>query len=400
MRLRTLFLYLIGNRQAILDIAAEPRWLGFGGLLVLSAAFAREYDGEDLVHEPWHLLIPFAASLLTSLVLFGLTFGILTRHPKPRPTAGTAYRAFLTLFWLTAPLAWLYAIPYERFLSPLEATRANLWTLALVSLWRVALMVRVVHVLMGYSIAAAFMLVMTVADAEALLAIQFVPFPLMSMMGGIRITESEVVLQGAILLVQIFGWVTLPVWLIGMGIVAMRSKPAWQGPVQAPRQPGGISWPLRLVVGGALAIWLFILPRTQPEQILRYRAERLLKHGRVAEALTEMSAHEQEEFPPHWDPPPRMRRGQDVPSYIQVAEALGQTTPAPWVQAMFMTKLDAALRSFEYWSHENLDLFVDFLSRFPEGRHLLEHVEMDRKFYDHFVKEVIQNRLKKPATSP
>ena len=51
---------------------------------------------------------------------------------------------------MTAPLAWLYAIPYERFLSPVGATRANLWTLGLVAAWRVLLIIRVLVVLLSY----------------------------------------------------------------------------------------------------------------------------------------------------------------------------------------------------------------------------------------------------------
>ena len=38
----------------------------------------------------------------------------------------TTFRSFLNLYWMTAPLAWLYAIPFERFLSPADATTANL----------------------------------------------------------------------------------------------------------------------------------------------------------------------------------------------------------------------------------------------------------------------------------
>ena len=43
---------------AILDIAADRRAVRIGFLFVISAALARDYDGEDLVHESWHLLIP------------------------------------------------------------------------------------------------------------------------------------------------------------------------------------------------------------------------------------------------------------------------------------------------------------------------------------------------------
>ena len=43
-------------------------WIGL--LFVLAAGVAREYDGEDLWHEPWHVLLPLGASLATSLVLY------------------------------------------------------------------------------------------------------------------------------------------------------------------------------------------------------------------------------------------------------------------------------------------------------------------------------------------
>lgn len=62
MTIRTLFLYLIGNRQAILAIAANRSALLIGFLFVLSAGLAREYDNHDLVHEPWHVLLPLVAS--------------------------------------------------------------------------------------------------------------------------------------------------------------------------------------------------------------------------------------------------------------------------------------------------------------------------------------------------
>src|SRR5262249_38217495 len=49
MRVGNLFRFLIGSRQAILELAADPRSLGVGLLLVISAALAREYDGSDLL---------------------------------------------------------------------------------------------------------------------------------------------------------------------------------------------------------------------------------------------------------------------------------------------------------------------------------------------------------------
>ena len=98
LRIRTLLLFLIGNRQAILDIAANRQALWIGALFVLSAAFARDYDGEDLLHEPWHLLIPFAASLVASFLLFMLIDFSVSAGDGKKSSSFSAYLSFLTLF--------------------------------------------------------------------------------------------------------------------------------------------------------------------------------------------------------------------------------------------------------------------------------------------------------------
>src|SRR5919204_6475497 len=123
MPIRTLLRYLLGDRQAIFVIAADRWALVLGFLFVLSAGFAREYDGEDLLHEPWHAVLPVGASLLTSFLLFSLTYGVAKAKGASGPPFLAAYGVFLSLFWVTAPLAWLYAIPYQRFLGPVEATQ-------------------------------------------------------------------------------------------------------------------------------------------------------------------------------------------------------------------------------------------------------------------------------------
>ena len=52
------------------------------------------------------------------------------------------YRSVLTFVGLTSPLAWLYAIPVERFVSMDLAIKTNVWFLAIVAAWRVALYVQ------------------------------------------------------------------------------------------------------------------------------------------------------------------------------------------------------------------------------------------------------------------
>jgi hypothetical protein len=118
----TIAAYLIGRRQAITYVACCPQGIGIGAVLVLSAGFACEYDGEDLLHEPWHVLIPFAASVVKSFVLYCLMRIFAAGRAKNLPTFVRGYPDFLSLYWMTAPRAWLYAIPFERWMTPGEAT--------------------------------------------------------------------------------------------------------------------------------------------------------------------------------------------------------------------------------------------------------------------------------------
>jgi hypothetical protein len=69
MTLWTLLKFLAGNRDAIVSAARCNGAIWIGLLFVIAAGFAREYDGEDLLHEPWHLAIPLGASLASSAAL-------------------------------------------------------------------------------------------------------------------------------------------------------------------------------------------------------------------------------------------------------------------------------------------------------------------------------------------
>src|SRR5574341_2207164 len=132
MSVQTLLLYLIGSRKAIETIASSRSAVGLGLLFVLSAGFAREYDGADLLHEPWRVFIPFLASLVTSVILYSLLWATARVKEPAGLSFPEGFPSFLGLFWLTAPLAWLYAVPFERFLGPVEAMEANLACLGVV----------------------------------------------------------------------------------------------------------------------------------------------------------------------------------------------------------------------------------------------------------------------------
>jgi hypothetical protein len=367
MGIRTLLRYLIGDRQAILEIAADRRAFWVGLLFVLSAGFAREYDGEDLWHEPWHLLIPLAASLVSSFVLFTICFVRLVKTDPQRPAFFAAYRSFLTLFWMTAPLAWLYAVPYERFLGAADAVRANLLTLAVVAVWRVALMVRVVQVLMGYRVLSAVLLVLAFADLVAFLAALLTPRPVFAIMGGVRLTESEILIRSVTHNLMCLGGCSFPIWLFAAIAQVGSDKPAWR--LAAETAPVAVvpSRGLLALAFTSLVVWVFILPTTQAEQRLRHTAERDLREGRIAEAVTFMSAHAAMDFPPHWEPPPRMGYGETNPPLLDILEAIVERPTAPWVELAYLEKVWPFVGNYgvHYLSTTEVSRLVRLLSRWP-----------------------------------
>src|SRR5271165_6774891 len=109
MTLPDLWGFLFGDADAIRRLAANPWTLVIGALLVLSAGVARNYDSHDLQREWWRLLLPFAASTLAAALLFGVA-ALLVRAGASIAPLGWG---ILGLFWLTAPLAWLYGLPFE-----------------------------------------------------------------------------------------------------------------------------------------------------------------------------------------------------------------------------------------------------------------------------------------------
>ena len=152
----TILKFLAFDADAIRTIASSRKATWIGLLFVISAGFAREYDGEYLFAEPWHLLIPVAASLIGCFFMVLFVHGLAwCRGDRDVPVL-EVFRGFLNLYWMTAPLAWLYAIPVERFFDPGSATSANLTLLGIVAVWRVVLMVRCVQVLYRVHPVAAF----------------------------------------------------------------------------------------------------------------------------------------------------------------------------------------------------------------------------------------------------
>ncbi len=311
-----------------------------------SAGLAREYDGEDLLHQPWHILRPLGASSVSGTALFLLVHCVPVARcayaTGQEPSFWSAYRAFMGAFWMTAPMAWLYAIPYERFLDPVGAVKANLWTLAIVAAWRVLLMSRVVGVLYGIGAVSSFFLVMCFADVVAFGVATLVPVPVFDVMGGLRHSARDALVSSSSVLVAVLSAITAPVWFIGMLVVLARSKPRWPLRPEAERERS----PRGALLAACVAVLAFaaLLPFTQPEQVRRHEAERLLRTGRVAEAFAVMSAHDAGDYPPHWDPPPRLGYLERTPSIDEITSAMEHQWPAAWVADTYLHKVRQGLR--------------------------------------------------------
>lgn len=369
--LGTLGMFLLGNRRAILALAScrETLWLGM--LLVFSAAFAREYDGEDLLHEPWHLLLPLVASLATSFILFGLISLVAWCRQAGLSGFWKRYRIFLSLYWMTAPLAWVYAIPVERFLSAGNATSANLNFLACVSLWRVILITRILSMLVSAGFWQVFFIVMLFADSVALALVSQVDIQVFAIMGGVRLNEGEAALAEAKLLVMFFGTLSWPVWCIVSLALASRRSPSWTWSV---RPVSGLLTMPRSVwsfAAAAVAVWLAPLPWTQAEQQLRGAAERAFRAGRYREMLAVMSAHQRDDFPPQWDPPPRIGALRQRHRIVNVVSAFTPDT-ATWVRGLFCEKLRDALGRSRFsmdtlLSETNAEELLEIIDELPES---------------------------------
>ncbi len=277
---RTLFEFLLGRREAIERCAATPGLWRIGFLLTITAAIARSYDGAYFPAQPWRLLIPAAASLITA----GLLYAALKLASRGNGLASRRdlipFPRWLGLVWLTAPLAWLYAVPYERWLDIYDAALANIITLLIVSIWRVWLMIRCLSVVHGCSTAAAGGIVLPVASAVACAALLVSasagwPSPIV-IMGGLRLEPGYARNQQISSYSCAISGIALLAFLIYFALVNLR-----RGQWRSFNSLASAAPPVRLLppTVAALIIGLAACALFQPEQAVRHRVDALLWQG-------------------------------------------------------------------------------------------------------------------------
>jgi hypothetical protein len=330
--------FLVGGREAILQIGRSPQALWLGLLFVLSTGFAREYDGADLRSEPWHLALPLVASLGTSLILWTLVYlGAVGRGLK-YIGFWAGYRTLLTFYWLMAPMAWLYAIPVERFMSPVDAMAANLWLLAGVSAWRVLLITRAISVWLSASFVVVFFLVMFFADSVAVALAYVAPAPIFNVMGGVRMSDPDQLRASATFLVMTLGILSWPAWALIAEFVYAVAKNPWTL-LAVPDASVRVSkslWGLGCVL---LVAGVSILPFGQPEQIHAHEASKLFGANDVPGAVSYMANLPRDAFPPVWDPPPRIGYREERPDVINVLAEIERQKAPGWIAELYIDKI-------------------------------------------------------------
>jgi hypothetical protein len=340
---------LFFSRSAV-RVIASTRWsLLVGALLVFSSSLARNYDGADLLRESDVLLHGIVISTVNAMMLFALAYLAFGGREGGVPFV-RGMLAFVGTFWMTAPSAWLYGIPYERFLDPLESLNANAATLALLSVWRVALASRALSVVFDVPARRAVFLVLLFSDVVLLAAMFLSPMPVIDFMGGMQQSPEERRLGEITFQTIFFGILTLPIWIILAVVMCRPVRAAWSLPNRTTRQAPRAAIAFALIAIGG---WCFAASQVQHEQRHRLDAERLLQSDDHVGALTIMSSHERQDYPPQWDPPPHARATSSKPSLIsEIRLELATTEHAPWVEAIFWRKAWRDARSRIFHWHE------------------------------------------------
>jgi hypothetical protein len=396
---RVWFGYLFGQGKAIQAVAESRQaiWTGIG--LVLLTAIARNYDQTFIGEKPFLWLF---GSLLFSVVsgtwLYAVVYGWFVRRSagdaNGKPEFWGRWRTFMALFWMTAPVAWLYAIPVERFFDSLTAAKANLALLGIVSLWRVLLMTRVIQYLTGARWYAVLLWVLFAAAIEILVVFFFggaFAKALMEGMGGMRNSPEEHLILNALGAVLMGAFWGAPAVLIA-ALLLGRSGSVQDLPIPS-KANSSFGWLMIFAV-----LWLAVAVQPQRELIRTVHVEKLIAAKNYRAALDYMTARQPTDFAPARVLAPNAFEREiftDLPACFGVVQA---DDPA-WVQAHLMRRFHQMLthytarwerkKTLSDYSYEDqvkhvayglswygpdaagMNLLLDGLERMPEGNEWL-----------------------------
>ena len=336
--------YLFGQAEAIRGVAASWSALWTGIALVLLTSIPRNYDQTLLSEKPFLWIFgPLLFSLVSGTWLYLVTYKCCARlrmaaPGEPKPAVDGGWLSFMALFWMTAPVAWLYAIPVERFLDSVAATRANVALLALVSSWRVLLMARVLRVTTRAPFFMALFWVLFAASVEVVVLFFFgdgFTKAIMASMGGMRNSPEEEILRLAMSNAFGLAFCLAPVALIvSLAWRPRESLQALPAPVADRMRWGGLAV--------AAAVWVALAVIPQRELANTVGVERLMAAGRAREALDFLAARQPGDFAPARPLPPKPFE-RTVFTELPACFGAVQTSDPAWLRALLMSKLNVMM---------------------------------------------------------
>lgn len=391
--------YLLGQGRAIRRVAESRSALWTGVTLVLLTAMARNYDQTFIAEKPLRWLLgPLGFSVVSGTWLYAVAYGVFARwrmgsESNGRPGFWSGWRSFMGLFWMTAPIAWLYAIPVERFLEPVTAAKANIALLAVVSLWRVLLMTRVLQHLTRCRWHLALVWILFPAAVEVLVVFflgDHLAQSLMASMGGLRNSPAEEVLISAMGSAFFGALIVAPTAIL----LAFESPKTPLIPLPAVA-PDALPW--RWLGLGAVC-WIGVAIGPQLELQRSSHVERLMSEGKFRDSLDVLGAHEPGDFAPSRPLPPRPYE-YEIFDYLPACFRQVRADDPAWVRSFLVRRLDEMLGHYvqprkadtrpdteaasidflrpPFFARKGLEAtdllaLVNGLHRIPEGRQWLE----------------------------
>ncbi|MEM9238080.1 MAG: hypothetical protein AAGB14_15010 [Verrucomicrobiota bacterium] len=376
--------FLFGHRGAIERIATSRSSLGIGLLLVLTAGIARNYDHLDLRREFEWFLGPILVSLFSAFFIFFFVRRRLSLSKEVPPYR--QFGPFLALFWMTAPIAWLYGIPVESFTDIITATKYNIALLGIVSLWRVLLMAHAVAHLTGSPRWACLITILCPASFEMWIGSLHKGMSLVSIMGGVRLPPHEQIIQDVTSTVA-----TLSFFLFLILVVMLLTTPRkrWAATKELGfkgNQAQPSTWFAALLCLGA---WGLASLSHQPLIRNQRTLESLIRDERYREAIDFTSATGLEGFSKiHELPPGAARYG--LYRLKDLIPALQDTDPA-WLRKIWVEQAMEAIATQTSFGRENpyemLFLHDDNLRIFLKHEEMIRNGIKDSRYAEKWVEE-------------
>jgi len=220
MTVASAFLRLLGFRLTREQyLALDRRHLIAGLISTWIVGMGRWWDDPD-ARLLQHLGLGSVAYVLSLSLLLWLV--ILPLRPSD-----WSYRRVLTFVSMTSPPALLYAIPVERFFALDTAGQLNLWFLAAVATWRVALLLHFLVVVPKVgavkAVVAALLPLTAIVSALTFLNLHRVVFSLMGSIGDNERSAHDTA-YGVLVTLTLVSTLTAPVLLIAYVIAIVHSQ--------------------------------------------------------------------------------------------------------------------------------------------------------------------------------